>query len=71
MNQKGPRLGEPASRWRMRIVPIASVMFAAAVPRIVAPLAMIGVDVPNVGDLHYNGHQLLAGEPACAEALAK
>jgi (E)-4-hydroxy-3-methylbut-2-enyl-diphosphate synthase len=44
---------------------------AAAVPRIVERLAMMGVDVPIVGDFHYNGHQLLAAEPACAEALAK
>jgi (E)-4-hydroxy-3-methylbut-2-enyl-diphosphate synthase len=44
---------------------------AAAVPRIVERLAMMGVDVPVVGDFHYNGHQLLAGEPACAQALAK
>jgi (E)-4-hydroxy-3-methylbut-2-enyl-diphosphate synthase len=44
---------------------------AAAVPRIVERLAMMGVEVPIVGDFHYNGHQLLAGEPACAEALAK
>jgi (E)-4-hydroxy-3-methylbut-2-enyl-diphosphate synthase len=27
--------------------------------------------VPIVGDFHYNGHTLLAAEPACAEALAK
>ena len=44
---------------------------AAAVPRIVEKLAMMGVEVPIIGDFHYNGHQLLAGEPACAEALAK
>ena len=44
---------------------------AAAVPRIVEKLAMMGVEVPLIGDFHYNGHQLLAGEPACAEALAK
>ena len=44
---------------------------AAAVPRIVEKLAMMGVEVPIVGDFHYNGHQLLAAEPACAEALAK
>ena len=44
---------------------------AAAVPRIVDRLLMMGVDVPVVGDFHYNGHQLLANEPACAEALAK
>ncbi|NLG60133.1 MAG: flavodoxin-dependent (E)-4-hydroxy-3-methylbut-2-enyl-diphosphate synthase [Gammaproteobacteria bacterium] len=44
---------------------------AAAVPRIVDRLAMQGVEVPIIGDFHYNGHQLLAAEPACAEALAK
>jgi (E)-4-hydroxy-3-methylbut-2-enyl-diphosphate synthase len=44
---------------------------AAAVPRIVERLRMMGVEVPIIGDFHYNGHQLLAGEPACAEALAK
>ena len=44
---------------------------AAAVPRIRDKLAMMGVEVPLIGDFHYNGHQLLAGEPACAEALAK
>jgi len=44
---------------------------AAAVPRIVDRLRMMGVDVPVIGDFHYNGHQLLAKEPACAEALAK
>ncbi|HET7655422.1 MAG TPA: flavodoxin-dependent (E)-4-hydroxy-3-methylbut-2-enyl-diphosphate synthase, partial [Luteimonas sp.] len=44
---------------------------AAAVPRIVEKLALMGVDVPVIGDFHYNGHQLLAKEPACARALAK
>jgi len=44
---------------------------AAAVPRIAERLAMMGVDVPIIGDFHYNGHQLLEQEPACAEALAK
>ena len=44
---------------------------AAAVPRIVEKLAMMGIEVPLIGDFHYNGHTLLANEPACAEALAK
>jgi (E)-4-hydroxy-3-methylbut-2-enyl-diphosphate synthase len=44
---------------------------AAAVPRIRDRLAMMGAEVPLIGDFHYNGHQLLAGEPAAAEALAK
>ncbi|MET1023637.1 MAG: flavodoxin-dependent (E)-4-hydroxy-3-methylbut-2-enyl-diphosphate synthase [Pseudoxanthomonas sp.] len=44
---------------------------AAAIPRIVDKLAMMGIEVPLIGDFHYNGHQLLAGEPACAQALSK
>jgi (E)-4-hydroxy-3-methylbut-2-enyl-diphosphate synthase len=44
---------------------------AAAVPRIRERLDMMGVGVPLIGDFHYNGHQLLAAEPACARALAK
>ena len=31
----------------------------------------MGVDVPLVGDFHYNGHKLLTQFPDCAEALAK
>jgi (E)-4-hydroxy-3-methylbut-2-enyl-diphosphate synthase len=44
---------------------------AAAVPHIRERLDMMGVGVPLIGDFHYNGHQLLEREPACAEALAK
>ncbi|HSN00554.1 MAG TPA: flavodoxin-dependent (E)-4-hydroxy-3-methylbut-2-enyl-diphosphate synthase [Rudaea sp.] len=44
---------------------------AAAVPRIRERLDMMGVGAPLIGDFHYNGHQLLAAEPACAAALAK
>jgi (E)-4-hydroxy-3-methylbut-2-enyl-diphosphate synthase len=44
---------------------------AAAVPRIRERLDMMGCDVPLIGDFHYNGHQLLEREPACAQALAK
>ena len=44
---------------------------AAAVPRIRERLDRMGVEVPLIGDFHYNGHQLLAAEPACAVALAK
>ena len=28
-------------------------------PRIVEKLAMMGINVPIVGDFHYNGHQLM------------
>ncbi len=44
---------------------------ATAVPRIREALDAAGVDVPLVGDFHFNGHRLLAEHPACAEALAK
>jgi len=44
---------------------------AAAVPLIRAQLDKRGVDVPLIGDFHYNGHTLLASYPECAEALAK
>jgi (E)-4-hydroxy-3-methylbut-2-enyl-diphosphate synthase len=44
---------------------------AKAVPHIRDRLAQRGMDVPIVGDFHYNGHTLLADNPATAEALAK
>jgi len=44
---------------------------ARAVPEIVEGLDRIGVQVPVVGDFHYNGHLLLTRVPACAAALAK
>ncbi len=44
---------------------------AAAVPAIVDRLADMGVQVPLVGDFHYNGHLLLTRHPDCARALAK
>ena len=44
---------------------------AKAVPHIRDRLDQMGINVPLVGDFHYNGHTLLNGHPACAEALAK
>jgi (E)-4-hydroxy-3-methylbut-2-enyl-diphosphate synthase len=44
---------------------------AAAVPRIREKLDLMGVSAPLIGDFHYNGHQLLGREPACAQALGK
>jgi (E)-4-hydroxy-3-methylbut-2-enyl-diphosphate synthase len=44
---------------------------AAAVPHIREQLDRMGIDVPLIGDFHYNGHRLLADHPACAEALSK
>ncbi len=44
---------------------------AAAVPEIRDRLADLGIDVPLVGDFHFNGHQLLREFPETAAALAK
>jgi (E)-4-hydroxy-3-methylbut-2-enyl-diphosphate synthase len=44
---------------------------AAAVPHIRDQLDRMGIDVPLIGDFHYNGHRLLSDYPACAEALSK
>ena len=44
---------------------------AAAVPVIRDRLAAQGIQVPLIGDFHFNGHRLLSKYPACAEALGK
>lgn len=44
---------------------------AAAVPRIREELERNGINVPLVGDFHFNGHRLLTSYPDCAKALAK
>ena len=44
---------------------------AAAVPHIREQLDRMGIDVPLVGDFHYNGHRLLTDFPAMAQALSK
>jgi (E)-4-hydroxy-3-methylbut-2-enyl-diphosphate synthase len=44
---------------------------ARAVPAIVEGLQQAHVEVPLVGDFHFNGHKLLAAVPECATALAK
>jgi (E)-4-hydroxy-3-methylbut-2-enyl-diphosphate synthase len=44
---------------------------AAAIPAIVSGLEKEGLDVPIVGDFHYNGHLLLREYPDCARLLAK
>jgi (E)-4-hydroxy-3-methylbut-2-enyl-diphosphate synthase len=45
---------------------------AAAVPKIRDGIwTSMGVDVPLIGDFHYNGHRLLADYPECAQVLAK
>ncbi|MCC6657499.1 MAG: flavodoxin-dependent (E)-4-hydroxy-3-methylbut-2-enyl-diphosphate synthase [Rhodocyclaceae bacterium] len=44
---------------------------ARAVPRIRERLLAMNLEVPLVGDFHFNGHKLLSDNPACLEALSK
>ena len=44
---------------------------AAEVPHIREQLDRMGIDVPLIGDFHYNGHRLLTEFPDCAQALSK
>lgn len=44
---------------------------AAAVPKIREQLDRMNIDVPLIGDFHYNGHKLLSTYPGCAQALSK
>jgi (E)-4-hydroxy-3-methylbut-2-enyl-diphosphate synthase len=44
---------------------------AQAVPAIREQLDRMGIDVPLIGDFHYNGHRLLTEFPECAAALSK
>jgi (E)-4-hydroxy-3-methylbut-2-enyl-diphosphate synthase len=44
---------------------------AEAVPHIRDQLDRMGIDVPLIGDFHYNGHRLLTEHPAMAAALSK
>lgn len=44
---------------------------AQQVPYIREQLDRMGIDVPLIGDFHYNGHRLLTEFPDCAQALSK
>ena len=44
---------------------------AQAVAPLREQLDRMGIDVPLVGDFHYNGHRLLTDFPECAQALSK
>jgi (E)-4-hydroxy-3-methylbut-2-enyl-diphosphate synthase len=44
---------------------------AAAVPEMVRKVRGLGVDVPIIGDFHYNGHKLLVEYPEMARSLDK
>ncbi|HET7688054.1 MAG TPA: flavodoxin-dependent (E)-4-hydroxy-3-methylbut-2-enyl-diphosphate synthase, partial [Candidatus Macondimonas sp.] len=52
-------------------ITVNTVEAAAAVPGIRERLDQMGLDVPLVGDFHYNGHKLLSSMPDCAQALDK
>ncbi len=52
-------------------ITVNTVAAAQAVPEIRERLLKMDVDVPLVGDFHFNGHKLLSSVPECAEALAK
>ena len=52
-------------------ITVNTVEAAATVPHIRDQLDKMGVDVPLVGDFHYNGHTLLKEYPDCAQALSK
>jgi (E)-4-hydroxy-3-methylbut-2-enyl-diphosphate synthase len=44
---------------------------AKAVPYVREQLDRMGIQVPLIGDFHYNGHRLLTDFPDCAQALSK
>lgn len=44
---------------------------AQAVPHIREQLDRMGIDVPLIGDFHFNGHRLLIDYPECAQSLSK
>jgi (E)-4-hydroxy-3-methylbut-2-enyl-diphosphate synthase len=44
---------------------------AQAVPHVRDQLDRMGIDVPLIGDFHFNGHRLLTDYPDCAKALSK
>jgi (E)-4-hydroxy-3-methylbut-2-enyl-diphosphate synthase len=44
---------------------------AQAVPYVREQLDRMGIDVPLIGDFHFNGHRLLTEFPDCAQALSK
>ncbi|MEK9774662.1 MAG: flavodoxin-dependent (E)-4-hydroxy-3-methylbut-2-enyl-diphosphate synthase [Quisquiliibacterium sp.] len=52
-------------------ITVNSPQAAQAVPAIREQLDRMGLDVPLVGDFHYNGHKLLSQHPDCAQSLSK
>jgi len=60
-----------ASGSEMVRITVDTAAAAASVPGIKARLNHMGVNVPIIGDFHFNGHKLLTQHPGCAQALDK
>ena len=52
-------------------VPVNTAKAAAAIPHIKEKLLALDLNIPIIGDFHFNGHKLLNDNTACAEALSK
>lgn len=52
-------------------ITVNSAEAAHAVPEIKNRLVAKGLDLPIIGDFHFNGHRLLEANPDCAESLDK
>jgi (E)-4-hydroxy-3-methylbut-2-enyl-diphosphate synthase len=52
-------------------ITVNSAEAACAVPEIKNRLIAKGLDLPIIGDFHFNGHRLLEANPDCAESLDK
>jgi len=52
-------------------ITVNSVEAACAVPEIKNRLIAKGLDLPIIGDFHFNGHRILEANPDCAESLDK
>jgi len=52
-------------------ITVNSAEAARAVPQVREHLERMGVQVPLIGDFHFNGHKLLTQFPECAQTLAK
>src|SRR3546814_5623130 len=61
MIRAGPRLGEPASLWRLRAVPVATVIASSALP-LMLPLIANSPVLPPLGLLFFLCWQLLRAE---------
>ena len=52
-------------------ITVNNIEAAQAVPEIKNQLARMNIEVPLVGDFHFNGHKLLSEVPECAQMLDK